>query len=80
MRRFALQVHGAKKSGVSMKATREYCRTCPLCGFEGEGHDVRKYLFSIHDHIIKEDDLLPAVGRGSRLDLTLANLKHVQGE
>ena len=62
------------------KRQEKYSRPRPLCSFEGEGHDVRKHLISIHDHIIKEDDQKTAAGRSVRLDLTLVNLKHVQGE
>ena len=49
---------------------------CPLFSFEGRRDDVRKHLISI----IKEEDQRTAVGRSARLDLTLANIKHVQGE
>ena len=71
----------AQKSREFQRKRRDrYSQPCPLCSFEGEGHDVRKQLSSINDHIINDDDQQTALGRSARLDLTLANLKHVHGE
>ena len=68
-----------KKSGVFNGSDERDTAGRPLCSFDGEGHDVRKHLTSIHDHI-NEDDQQTTVGRSARLDLTFANFKHVQGE